>query len=351
MAFRTRGLNSPQTRVVLDEDLARLRRRYFQAAFDWWKANGRWPTGQELSRSLVAELDGDEIWRGLNWPWIDRVGSDQEPIALLVPALKECRGAEPLLEAFLKVLRLAVKRYLTPNVQPHISLADVIREIGLTTSDATIALELFKQEHLWRGIQGSKPAEWVIEPSSDLRALRDVHSVDDYVRTRYRNRKAFLDLGAREVPIPPQEGVDADGRSSFVPNTAFIIMPIDSKNPELVAAHRAVKEVFAEFGIEAERADDVQHDGVITEMILKKIRDAEFLVADLTAERPSVYYEVGYAHALQRRVMMFRWKDTRIHFDLAVHNVRSYVNAEELKGLLRARLEDRLGTKPHVNPA
>jgi len=64
-------------------------------------------------------------------------------------------------------------------------------------------------------------------------------------------------------------------------------MPINRGDAGMSAVHQTIKDVFAEFGVAAERADDIEHDGVVTDMILGKIRNCEFLVADLTAERPA----------------------------------------------------------------
>jgi len=133
---------------------------------------------------------------------------------------------------------------------------------------------------------------------------------------------------------------------SYRPNTAFIMMRINPDNPELDDVYDTYKQCFESFGIKAIRADDIEHEEVITSKIIEEIKTSEFLLGDLTDERPSVYYEIGYAHSLGRRVIMYRKSGTNIHFDLAAYNCPEYENMRELKNLLTKRLEQATNKKP-----
>lgn len=187
--------------------------------------------------------------------------------------------------------------------------------------------------------------------STGFDAILRYNNIDSLLKEWYERsdpaRRSSLFVDFLSVKEPESLLTAPVDRTAVVKrNTAFVIMPIDPSKPELEDVLVAIKEVCATFSVKAYRADEIEHQDRITNVILDEIRDCDVLIADLSHERPNVYYEIGYAHALNKKPILYRRQGTRLHFDLAVHNVPEYRNVTELRELLRKRLEAILGRLP-----
>lgn len=158
----------------------------------------------------------------------------------------------------------------------------------------------------------------------------------------------ILELVAASSDLSPGGNTEQSDTARYRPGTAFIMMWMSPDHPELTDTADSVKEVFSRFDIRGIRADDIEHEGLITERILNEIKTAEFCFADLSGERPNVYYEIGYAHALRRRVILYRKKGTGMHFDLAGYNCPEYENLRDLKDKLTQRLRALTNKEPRT---
>ena len=54
----------------------------------------------------------------------------------------------------------------------------------------------------------------------------------------------------------------------------------------------------------------------ILERVFNQISKADVIVADMTGRNPNVFYEAGYAHALNKVVVLVTQKTDDIPFDL-----------------------------------
>jgi hypothetical protein len=74
---------------------------------------------------------------------------------------------------------------------------------------------------------------------------------------------AIVDLVAASPDHGSTPGHQETEAIRYRPGTAFIMLWMDNSKPELRDVSDAVKEVFANFDIRAERADDIEHEGLI----------------------------------------------------------------------------------------
>jgi hypothetical protein len=101
-------------------------------------------------------------------------------------------------------------------------------------------------------------------------------------------------------------------------NQAFIIMPFH--NPDLDALYFTHIKPFLhkELNIEIFRADDFRSNDIIVETIYRLIKDSEFIIADTTLANKNTFYELGYASALEKEIIMIQNKsEQKLFFDRA----------------------------------
>jgi hypothetical protein len=97
---------------------------------------------------------------------------------------------------------------------------------------------------------------------------------------------------------------------------AFIVMQF--KEPFNTLYTEVIRPVCESFGYEVVRADDIYTSGLIIKEITQSIQEASVIVADITPESPNVYYEVGYAHALNKPTILLSDKtQERLPFDVS----------------------------------
>jgi len=115
---------------------------------------------------------------------------------------------------------------------------------------------------------------------------------------------------------------------------AFVIMQFGGDYDELYSD--VVKQVADDY--EIIRADEVRGPGLIVSDIVQQISSAHLIIADITPTNANVYFEVGYAMALQKPIIFLARKGTTLPFDVAGFRVLFYENTIGGKG----RLEDAL---------
>jgi hypothetical protein len=96
-------------------------------------------------------------------------------------------------------------------------------------------------------------------------------------------------------------------------------------------------------GYVCEKVDESVFAGSIVDRITEGIRQAEFLIADLSLERPNVYLEVGFAWGLEKPVILVAREGQRLHFDLSHHKCLFYKTIGKLSETLEKTILEMFG--------
>lgn len=124
---------------------------------------------------------------------------------------------------------------------------------------------------------------------------------------------------------------------------AFVVMQFTEEYNQLYSD--VIKPVCEDFGYDCKRGDEYFTGGFILKDIIDAINDSSVIIADITPNNPNVFYEVGYAHALNKpTILLSDRKRDKLPFDVSGFRTLFYDNTiggkSVVEELLRKHLEN-----------
>jgi hypothetical protein len=191
-------------------------------------------------------------------------------------------------------------------------------------------------ERLIRQVGINLPADWIRQNLE--------RTTSSIVSTTRRNLN--IEKGMQALAV--------QSRSAIRGRSAFVVMPF---NPDLDFLFRdGIVPAVLECGLEPYRVDREEFEETISEVILDKIRTSRIVLGDLTFERPNCYFEIGYAMAIQKPLILSAREDhdprrplrniddPKVHFDLDAHKITFWNpgNVNEFRGAITERIRKHL---------
>jgi hypothetical protein len=117
----------------------------------------------------------------------------------------------------------------------------------------------------------------------------------------------------------------------------FVLMPFQDDFSDIYKF--GIKGACEDAGAYCERVDEQIFTETILERIYNQISKADIIVSDMTGRNPNVFYETGYAHALNKQVILLTQISEDIPFDLKHYPHIIYEgNIDKLRNNLKNRI-------------
>lgn len=136
------------------------------------------------------------------------------------------------------------------------------------------------------------------------------------------------------------------------PARIFVLMPFLEKMKPVYEDH--LKKVAGKLGLSIARADDFFTAHALISDIWAGICAAEMIVADCTGKNPNVFYEIGVAHVLGKKVILITQNAEDVPVDLKHVRYLQYENTprgmQQFETALEGTLRTELGLQAQAAP-
>ena len=179
-------------------------------------------------------------------------------------------------------------------------------------------------------------------PSSEIRSTSDAIKDQINFLVDYLVKQEYVDSGNGRFIIMPKglERIDflQQNRTKDTKNV-FVAM---SFAPDMAPIRDAIKSALTQCGYIPRIMDEIEHNHQIVPEMLYEIREARFVVAELTGHNNGAYFEAGYALGFGKEVIQICEKSkfgTDGHFDVKQVNTILWEDTNDLANRLIARIK------------
>lgn len=137
---------------------------------------------------------------------------------------------------------------------------------------------------------------------------------------------ATLSESPIELRLSGKETMVFDLKYRPIKPKVFIIMQFT--NEYNILYNDVIKPVVESYEIECVRADEFYTSSPIIKDIIDSIRESYIIIAEITPDNPNVFYEIGYAHAINKpTILLCDKKREKLPFDVSGFRTLFYENS------------------------
>jgi hypothetical protein len=135
---------------------------------------------------------------------------------------------------------------------------------------------------------------------------------DAAMLSRHADGMAVAPVFGRPQPIAADQRIDV-----------FVLMPFKAKLEKVYSNH--IKQLGDELGLSIRRADEIYSPRPFMEKVWDGICAAQLIIADCTEKNANVFYEIGIAHTVGKKVVLITRSDKDIPSDIKHFDYIPYI--------------------------
>jgi len=229
-------------------------------------------------------------------------------------------------------------------------------EVDVYVEERTASGQIVRTAVECKYYQRKVPKDVVLRFATVAKFLRDADLVDKAVLVSYQGFTPDSFSVAQATGVELRTFVDFEAKVSYhiygavpkiietaerrpipvlFPDLVFVLMPFKDELDDLY--FYGIRGSAERVGLRCKRADELIHDVAVMQEVIDHIKRARVIVAEVSDHNPNVFYEVGWAHALERPTILVARDGVSLPFDIAHINTVFYKSIKDLDDKLSER--------------